>query len=432
MKHVFILVFGFLFSAAVCADGVSVSDVKVRQLWPWSGDVDIGFTVEGGNTAVKFTAQYDGVEPFVIPEGQLSGDFFDAAPGRRHVRWNLKRAGLDGKTLFNLKIAAQADTADRTYIILNLVDGSYQYAAAEPEGGWFSDPDNYRTKMVFRRVPAGTFTMGYSDALLEKLKFTGLKNDGGKYDYSLPNLGRQMTVSSDYYLSVFKTTVGQHLYVTSAVNGVSAKVSDKGAQYALSTYNDMRGANDETDKINWPHSKYDVAPKSVIAAYRHAVRDTFSSDWKIDLPTSAQWVRAARANTPDDKIWDIRGEYFGDVNSSMSDLTNYANQVGCWTANAVGLGDTVAKTLGRYAPNEWGFYDFNGAAFEWGVDYSGWYDTATDPVGRSSGNARYRCGAYKSTTYICWMAPGYLQQYPPTEDIGYRLCIHLKSLFRGK
>ena len=106
----------------------AIENVTVRQLWPWSGDVDIAFTVTGSeNTAVKFTAQYDGVEPFVIPEGQLSGDFFDAAPGRRHARWRVDRAGLAGKTLFNLQITAEADATDRTYLILDLANGSYPY-----------------------------------------------------------------------------------------------------------------------------------------------------------------------------------------------------------------------------------------------------------------------------------------------------------------
>ena len=127
----------------------AIENVTVRQLWPWSGDVDIAFTVTGSeNTAVKFTAQYDGVEPFVIPEGQLSGDFFDVAPGRRHARWRVDRAGLAGKTLFNLQITAEPDATDHTYLILNLVDGSYTYTAAEPEGGWFNaSADYYKTKM---------------------------------------------------------------------------------------------------------------------------------------------------------------------------------------------------------------------------------------------------------------------------------------------
>jgi len=245
----------------------------------------------------------------------------------------------------------------------------------------------------------------------------------------LPNKARPMTLTSDYYMAVYKTTDGQHYYVTNAAAGVIKDVSSRKAVYALATYNDMRGSTNETDGICWPETKYDVAPNSVIAAFRKVVKNTFPSDWIIDLPTSAQWVRAARGGTPDSQIWSIGGT----VDSTQEELTNFANRVGCWIPNAAGLGDTMQKTLGRYEPNDWGFYDFNGAAFEWGVDWAGWYDTAVDPVGRattSSSSDRYRCGAYKSTKHLCWMAPGYLQSYAPTQSTGYRLCIHLNSLFK--
>lgn len=422
MKHVFIFAFGLVFSSVVCAEGVSVSDVEVRQLWPWSGDIDIGFTITGGNTAVKFTAQYDGVEPFEIPERELSGDFFDAAPGRRHVRWNLKRAGLDGKTLFNLKITAQADATDRTYLILNLVDGSYRYAATEPEGGWMSFDKGYgQTNMVFRRVPAGTFTMGYSQDILDKffVSYTGAMG------------ARPMTLSSDFYMAVYKASYAQHLYVTNKIYGTGKDIlsSSYSSTSRVISYNQMRGSVDE-DGINWPHTGYDVAPGSVIAAYRKITKNTLPPDWTIDLPTSAQWARAARAKTPDGKVWDIRGKYFGDVDTSMTDMTNYANQVGYWKG---GWGEEK-RTLGKLAPNGWGFYDFNGSAFEWALDWYGWYGTTIDPVGpNSSSSGRMRCGSYGAGTHIEWMFPGFLYYYSPsTVTPGYRLCIHLKSLFKGK
>ena len=399
MKYAFFLAVGFALSSVGSAADAAIENVIVRQRWPWSNVVDIDFVVTGEATGVKVIAKYDGAEEFILAEKDLSAKGKSVGlfePGIHHVEWNPSSAGLDKVELKNFSVNVEPE--DKTYLILNLVDGSYRYAAAEPKDGWFSDPDNYRTKMVFRRVPAGTFTMGYSDALLDKLEFSGVKSDGNTYNYKNYNKARKMTLSSDYYMAVFKTTVGQHLYVTSAVNGVAAKVSDKGAQYVIATYDEMRGKNDETGKINWPETKYDVAPGSVIAAYRHVVRNTFPGDWVIDLPTSAQWVRAARADTPDDKVWDIRGEYFGDADPSttMEDLISYANQVGCWTENSEGLNDAVKKTLGRYAPNGWGFYDFNGGYFEWGIDYSGWYDTQTDPVGKTTGAKRYRCGAYRN------------------------------------
>ena len=394
----------------------AIENVSVRQLWPWSGDVDIAFTVTGSeNTAVKFTAQYDGVEPFVIPEGQLSGDFFDVAPGRRHARWRVDRAGLAGKTLFNLQITAEPDATDHTYLILNLVDGSYTYAAAEPEGGWFNaSADYYKTKMVFRRVPAGTFTMGYSDEILQKV------NIGG---YGTVMKAREMTISTDYYMSVYKTTLAQHLYMTNRFLGGDASLPTSSSAYYGAygiSYDQMRGHVTD-DGINWPHTGYDVAPDSVIAMYRQITDATFSPDWAIDLPTSAQWARAARATTPDGQIWHVGGT----VADTMEAITNYASQVGNWVING------QSRKLGQHTPNGWGFYDFNGSAFEWGLDWWGNFGTTTDPVGPSSNASgrRVRCGAYQATSQLCWMIPGFIYYYSSSSAIpGYRLCIHLKKI----
>ena len=394
----------------------AIENVSIRQLWPWCGDVDIAFTVTGSeNTAVKFTAQYDGVEPFVIPEGQLSGDFFDVAPGRRHARWRVDRAGLAGKTLFNLQITAEADATDRTYLILNLANGSYEYAAAEPEGGWFSASTAYcTTKMVFRRVPAGTFTMGFSDDIIAAMDFAP--------SYANANKARQMTISSDYYMAAYKTTKYQHVYMTNWFFGASASLpssSDYNLAAKSISYNAIRGSADAPDNIDWPHTGYAVATNSIIAAYRKLTEASFSPDWAIDLPTSAQWVRAARATTPDGQIWHIGGT----ASDDRETLTNLVNQVGNWYYNG------QSSRLGRYTPNGWGFYDFNGSAFEWGIDKSGYYGSETDPVGRTTGSKRMRCGSYAAGKYLCWMAAGYVQEYSPDVDTpGYRLCIHLKKI----
>ena len=419
MKYAFFLAFGLVLSSVVCAGDAGIENVIVRQRWPWSKVVDIDFVVTGEATGVKLTAKYDGAEPFRLAEKDLSGEFADVlAPGPHHVTWDPGKAGLGDVELKNFFVTVEAE--DKTYLILNLVDGSYRYAGKEPQGGWLAaDAAYYQTNMVFRRVPAGTFTMGYSDEFLDLLGFSS--------SYELPNKARPMTLSSDFYMAVYKATDGQHYYVTNAAAGRIKNVSSKKAIYASATYDAMRGAKDEPDGIDWPHTKYDVAPGSVIAAYRKVVEETFPRDWIIDLPTSAQWVRAARADTPDSQIWNIGGT----LESTQEELTNFANRVGCWVPNSSGLGDTMQKTLGRYEPNGWGFYDFNGAAFEWGIDWAGWYDTTVDPVGRTSNvnNARSRCGSYKSGKHLCWMAPGYLQSYTTTSTSGYRLCIHLKSLF---
>ena len=130
----------------------TIENVVVRQRWPWKGVVDIDFTVRGKATGVKFVAKYDGVEPFTLAEKDLSGEFAEILePGVHSVTWNPEKAGLDKTELKNFTVSIEPE--DKTYLILNLVDGSYRYAAAAPECGWLADPANYQTNIVFRRVP---------------------------------------------------------------------------------------------------------------------------------------------------------------------------------------------------------------------------------------------------------------------------------------
>ena len=404
----------------------TIENVVVRQLWPWSGDVDIAFTVTGTkSTAVKFTAQYDGVEPYVIPESQLSGDFFDAAPGQHHVRWSPQRAGLDAKTLFNLKITAEPDDTDRTYLILNLYDGTYRYASAEPEGGWLADPANYQTNIVFRRVPKGTRNIGLTTEFDKKF-------NAANYAHK-----REVTLTSDYYLSVFMTTEAQRKYI----DGSDSNVSDEGKNYESRTYPQMRGGQE--DGIDWPSTEHMVKPGCIIDKLRNIVKSTFSSDWIVDLPTSTQWEYAAKATTHFDELLSV-----GKIKVTDEDLyekfTNNVDLVAVWHHNLHEWNDD-RTTIGRRLKNGWGFYDMVGLGFEWCndwyknsyVDYSG-----VDPVGPTSdevGDSKKRIRRsmythppdapgmiYYTTAYVGAFAPD------GKNKCGYRFCINLKNMFKGK
>ena len=401
------------FALPLCAVEPGFTNVIARQRWPWSPVIDIDFTVTGTNAFAKFTAQCDGLEPFELAEKDLSGDFcHELKPGLHHVAWDPVRAGYDAASLKNFRVTVSTATVDRTYLILDLTDGSYTYAATAPENGWFSDSaDYYKTKMVFRRVPAGTFTMGYSAEIRTAVAMNS--------SYSQAMSARKMTISTDYYMAVYKTTYAQHLYMTDSSASVPSSISPSSAAYNIS-YNALRGS-ESVDHINWPHTGYDVAPGSIVALYRSLTESTLPQEWTIDLPTTAQWARAARATTPDGQIWHVGGT----ASDSLSTLTNYANQVGYWAGNS------QIRNLGEKTPNGWGFYDFNGSAFEWGLDWYGWFTSTTDPVGPASNANGYRarCGAYQATTQLCWMVPGFIYTYGPDKaNPGYRLCIHLKRI----
>ena len=405
--------------AAVAAEP-SISDVSVCQLWPWSGDVDIAFTVSGTNTDVTITAQYDGVAPFVLAEKDMSGDFLDAAPGRRHVRWSPARAGLDAKTLVNFRVlSVEPDTTDRTYLILNLKDGSYRYMAAPPEDGWKSNPAYYQTNMVFRRIPGGEAVLGLPTDLLDHIEA-----GSGRVPHMKTH---RATLSSDYYMAVFLTTDAQHKYVMARAADTVLDVSGyNAARSDTVSYDALRGT-DSDDGIDWPNTQYAVAGTSIVAAYRKVVANTFSSGWIIDLPSTVQWERAARADTPTNWLWSVGGT----VDDSMEEITNVLDQVAVWIHDQ---GDK-SRTVGQRLPNGWGLYDMIGLGFVWTADWYGnstTYYSGTDPVGPASGTYRARRSAVYNAGVLDYYTTAAIGTNGSNSKHNYRLCIHLKSLFSGR
>lgn len=415
------------FALPLCAAEPVFTNVVARQRWPWSPVIDIDFTLTGTNAFAKFTAQCDGLEPFELSEKDLSGDFcHELKPGLHHVAWDPVRAGYDAASLKNFRVTVSAATVDRTYLILDLTDGSYTYAATAPEGGWIADDAaKGRSKMVFRRIPAGTFTMGYpADMRTGTVCFQDLTDSWDKDNMK----GRKMTISSDYYMAVYKTTTAQHLCATNAADGRVVDVSGKDITFQNCSYNKLRGTVAD-DGINWPSTMYAVADTSVIAAYRRLTANTLPREWTIDLPTSAQWERAAKADTPTNQYWSVGGK----AEDSYETLTNYVAKIAVWKFGGVVTGTTERQRVGLLLPNGWGLYDFAGVAFEWALDWKSHPESQTDPVGADShsSNMRTRRGAYYDTGLdrIHWFTPIWIGQYGQSStNPGYRLCIHLKRI----
>ena len=410
--------------SAVMAETASIENVIVRQRWPWSKVVDIDFTVKGGSTGVKFVAKYDGAEWFALAEKDLTGDFCDVLePGLHHVTWDPAKAGLDETELKNFTVSVEPDDTDRTYLILNLYDGSYRYAAAEPEGGWLADPANYQTNIVFRRVPKGTRLLGVTSELDTLL---GMPNFGAKHE---------VTLTSDYYLSVFMVTKAQGEYIDAKVAGTIKNVSTYGRAYESRYYPSVRGGVD--DGINWPHTEHAVKSGSLIDNLRSAVRSTFPSEWIVDLPTSSQWEYAAKGTNSFDQLLSVGGRY--DDQDFFVSYTNLVDMVAVWHHNVTEVGSSTV--IGNKLPNGWGFYDVIGLGFEWCND---WYVNGTasysgvDPVGPGTGDGgkRIRRSMYTSppsTPGMYFYTTAYVGAYvpnPSSNKCGYRFCINLKNMFR--
>ena len=419
-----------VFTAAMLAAGLlsaedaAISSISARQDWPWSGKVCIDFTVTGTNCDVKLTASFDGTAAVVLDERHLSGDLFNVAPGSHHVEWDPAAAGYGGRTLTNFKVAAEpVDPNERLYMIVELDTGAVSYANAAPANGWIaSDNQFYKKKMVFRRIPAGTFTMGYSDEMLAAISLPATNSDNHRFR------AHTVTISSDYYISVYQLTQGQYSVVTAAVAGVSLGAVSSSQISQRIQYHGLRGTSGEG--IHWPDTEgdpYKVAPGSFLDKMRTILADKLPSDWVIDLPTSAQWERAAKADAPADTYW-VTG---GTAADSYETLSNCLAQV---AANK-NFGGIESANVGNRMPNGWGLYDTSGCRWEWVLDYYTYYlpdpVEETDPVGPATGGrytTRQRRGGATDTSVIGQLSNVFFGQSGEDANQGVRLCIHMKRI----
>ncbi len=217
--------------------------------------------------------------------------------------------------------------------------------------------DEYKTtKLLLRRIPAGTFTMGSPTDEL------------GRFDNEMQH---QVTISQPFYMGVFEVTQKQWELATG--NNYSSYAGDARPVENVS-YNDIRGS---LRGACWPQSNA-VDEESFLAVLRDKTGLTF------DLPTEAQWEYACRAGTTT--------ALNSGKNLSAASECPEMDEVGRYWLNG-GESDQHA-TVGSYRPNAWGLYDMHGNVWEWCLDWFGDHGTgsAKDPTGAASGTSRVSRG----------------------------------------
>ena len=423
MRTLFILAVA-LMSADVFATP-TVSQVAAKQRWPWSTKVDIDYWLDSDTTAdVSFTATWDGQStPFALTGAALSGCTLSARPGMNHAEWDPVAAGFDAKTpLKNFVVTPTVVSADsRKYLVINMTNGNCTFYADEPNGeSW--NQDKYKNQyMVFRRVPAGVYTLGYTTEQMNRLSALGATKQG---DYAAIFAQRTVRISSDYYIALFHVTNYQNLRI--AGNGYNSNTT-----MALNV-NDWRGSlTDPEAKVNWPTEGFNVAPDSTIGRLRSLVAGKLPSQMVIDLPTEAQWEVAARAGTT------TFYSDFGTLETSKQEILDY--QVTHATNKTV--------SVGLMPPNAWGLYDTSGIAYEMTLNLCAsdpsntYYDTVNckvdgqdvDPVGMTvpagsenlfavTCNCGYGC---RSLAFTAMPPARRLMRAAANVTSAARLCIHL-------
>lgn len=360
---------------ATCAFGEMTAKTAWSQRWPWDTKVDIDFSLSGGEKCdISVTASFttNGTPGTVdLERAGAEGDFWELEPGRYHLVWDPAAAGLDVAKLenFSVTVTPVENASDvRKWLVLSLTDGTWEYASETPAGGWTGD---YKTsKMVFRRIPAGSFTAGLTS---EEVSYLNAEKNENR-SYYIPQ--KTMTITHDYYIAIYKTTKAQfERFTNTASTSTDAKPQVGESVY----YPYLRGSN-SVDGIDWPTTRFAVKEGSIIGN----LRNRFSNRFWLDLPTSAQWEKAARAGT--DTFW-YNG---GTVDTSYSDCTNLVNQI-AYTCLG-GAGQFTYVNVGSYLANSYGLCDTVGMRPEYVldrfVDQAAAASETYDPVGPTSGTLR--------------------------------------------
>ncbi len=297
------------------------------------------------------------------------------------------------------------------YLVIDLTEGPaatnypVSYTNAPPEGGW---TDEYKTtKLVMRRIPSGTFMMGSAT--------NELGRDADR------ETQREVTLTQDYYMGVFEVTQKQWERVMGTWPSYFNNVDYRDARPVEDvSYHDIRENVDSNSAIspNWPQSSESGA-SSFVGKLRERTGLT-----TLDLPTEAQWERAARAGTTT-------------ALNSGKNLTNTGecpnmDEVGRYGFNSNVSGavqgvDTSAATVkvGAFLPNAWGLYDMHGNVHEWCLDWNEAYHAPMiDPIGAASGSDRVgRGGGWYYDAGNCRSA--FRERYSPqnrNSGWGFRLC----------
>ena len=387
--------------AVLCAGAASpvVSNIRASQR-PGMALVDIYYDVsdaDSTNLAVSVAVSTNDGAAYTLPATSFSdgGAAKSVGGGVRpgNNRWIVWNAGADWNgqfsSLVKFRVTADDSSTAGDYMVIDLSGGpsasSYpvSYLTAVPSGGW---TDEYKTtKLVLRRIPAGTFNMGSPT------------NELGR-DSDEPQHG--VTLTKDFYIGVFETTQKQWervmgnwpSFFTNATYRESRPVEQ------VSYYQIRENpANSDDPAVYWP-SNSAVNADSFMGRLRARTGQAF------DLPTEAQWEYACRAGTTTALN---SGYNLTNVNADarMAEVGRYQyNHPGGYSSSSSVSTDGGTAKAGSYLPNAWGLYDMHGNVWEWCLD---WYVSspagALDPPGAVSGSSRVERGGswYSCCARLC-------------------------------
>lgn len=380
----------------------TISDVIVRQQWPWNGKVNIDYILhgdEGSQHDITVTLR-NGSTVMTNEYGSLSGDLIGVTPGARRIVWDPAYNNPSYAEALMVNFSATLSTAedDNTYMIVDLSGGAsaaeypVSFMSAPPAGGW---TDEYKTdKLVLRRIPAGSAVLGSPTDEIGRTARVETQ--------------RKTTFTNSFYMALFETTEKQFINVMGYDPNVLANGHADANPAICVNYLLLRGTNTvagstaaSVSSCVWPGhestSFFGVLNSKLPAA---ALSAAGLGDYEMELPTVSQWEYACRAGT------------IGAWNNGTT-ITNATTDANAGLlAYYRGADSAIPVSVGGKVPNAYGLYDMHGnvaemcrdtVRFNQSTDYWDGSDQIepllhiTTPSGHAS-CCMARGGAYRSST----------------------------------
>lgn len=422
------MIFGFVVITVSQVFAVpSAANVLVHQRWPWSTKVDIDFSLDA-SADVEVTATWNQCSGPRDLTAEVVGQTMALQAGTHHLEWDPVAAGITTELPgFTVTVRAIDAMTDRKYLVLDLYDNTFEYLSDVPAGGW---TDEYKwKKMAFRRIPAGTMTVGVDAADFERL---GITADW----YKSRTAQNTITISHDFYLAIYEIHAMQYWQVQNGVNpspAFSSYESRTDLHYAQGSTGRLMNDTLRTTStantseidgtISWPSTGFRVKSDSWFGNLRAKYGNRFC----CDFPTMAQWRYACRgaagAANVDSPWYSLSHAEF--LTMTDDQVKSKIDEIAKWNNNSANA------EVGQKVANALGLYDMIGNVKESVLDfYSNNPLSGTDPVGPASGSNRAQCGGRLGVVNMIEASSESVDNTPATLT-GARVAIQLYD-FTGK